>query len=124
MTMSKILTQREEKILQILWKMKRAFVKQILAEMPPPRPPYNTVSSVVRDLVKKGLVGYQEYGNTYQYFPILKQSMYRKQMFKKLLQDYFSGSPESLLSHFVQEENVPIEKLEALLKKLKKENKK
>jgi len=122
--MSKILTQREEKILQILWKMKRAFVKQILAEMPPPKPPYNTVSSVVRDLAKKGLVGYQEYGNTYQYFPILKQSMYRKQMFKKLLQDYFSGSPESLLSHFVQEENVPIEKLEALLKKLKKENKK
>ncbi len=119
--MKRTLTPREEEIMQILWRLKAAFVKNILEEIPEPKPPYNTVSSIVRKLEREGMVGHEAYGNTHRYFPILKKSAYRRKMFGKLISDYFSNSPVDLLSHFVKEEKIDIEDLKALLNDLNEE---
>ncbi|HEX4374473.1 MAG TPA: BlaI/MecI/CopY family transcriptional regulator, partial [Puia sp.] len=66
------LTKVEERIMHIFWDLQTAFIKDIIDKLPDdPKPPYNTISSVVRILVKKGYVGFKAYGNTYQYFPVI-----------------------------------------------------
>ena len=105
--------------MQILWTLNKAFVKDILEELPDPKPPYNTVSSIVRKLENEGFVDHHTYGNTHQYFPLLKKSQYRSTVFSRLLNNYFSGSPESLLSHFVKEEKMDPHELKTIIDRLK-----
>jgi BlaI family penicillinase repressor len=101
------LTKTEERIMQIFWDVKSAFIKDIIDKLPDePKPPYNTISSVVRILVKKGYIGFNSYGNTYQYFPIVTKAAYGKHSFSKLLANYFDGSAQSLLSFMVKEETL------------------
>ncbi len=106
--------------MQILWRLKKAFVKDILQDLPGPKTPYNTISSVVRKLESEGMVGFKAFGNTHQYFPILKKSTYRRRVLAKIIREYFSNSPQTLLSHFIEEQELDYEELEALLKELKK----
>lgn len=101
------LTKSEERIMQMMWKLKKAFVKDIidaLNEDPPP--PYNTISSVVRLLEKKGFVGFKAYGKTYEYFPLISKAEYRKSSFKKMMSGYFDNSVESLVSFMVKEQTL------------------
>ncbi len=95
------LTKAEERVLQILWKIKKGFVKDILAEMPDPKPPYNTISSVVRVLQEKGIVDHKAYGKTHEYFPLISKNAYRLNSFKSLLNNYFNNSHEELVSFLV-----------------------
>lgn len=115
------LTKTEERIMQVFWKVKKAFVKDIIEHLPDdPKPPYNTISSVVRILEKKGYLGYKAYGKTYEYYPVITKAKYRKMCMKKLLSGYFDNSPVSLLSFIVQEEKLSekeIEKLKELINK-------
>jgi BlaI family penicillinase repressor len=108
------LTKTEERIMQILWDLQSAFVKDIIEKLPKPEPPYNTISSVVRLLEKKGYVGYKAYGKTYEYFPAISKSAYRKHSFGKLFNEYFDGSTESLLSFMVKEENLSEDDIESI----------
>jgi BlaI family penicillinase repressor len=101
------LTKTEERVMQVLWDLKRAFVKDIIEAMPDePKPPYNTISSVVRLLEKKGYVAYKAYGKTYEYFPAISKAEYRKASFKKMFTGYFDNSVESLLSFMVKEQKL------------------
>lgn len=100
------LTQAEEKIMHILWKIKKGFVKDIIAQMPDPKPPYNTISSVVRILKSKGLVDFKAYGKTYEYFPTLSKNAFRLNSFKALLKDYFDSSHEELVSFLVDKKEL------------------
>jgi len=109
------LTKTEERIMQVFWKLKKAFVKDVIEELPDdPKPPYNTISSVVRILEKKGYLGYTAYGKTYEYYPAISKAQYRKLYMKKLLSGYFDNSPASLLSFLVKEEKLSEEELEKL----------
>lgn len=109
------LTKAEERIMQIFWNLKKAFVKDIIEEMDDdPKPPYNTVSSVVRLLEKKGYLGYTAYGKTHQYHPLISKAAYRKMYIKKLLSGYFDNSPASLLSFMVQEEKLSEDEIQKL----------
>jgi predicted transcriptional regulator len=117
------LTSREEQIMQIIWKLKKAFVKEIIAEMKDENPPYNTISSVVRILEKKGFVDYNQFGNTYQYFPKISKSKYKKYMFSQLLRNYFDNSYKNAVS-FLVEENAHDEEQIAELRKIIEEGKK
>lgn len=119
----KSLLPKEEQVMQILWRLEKAFVKEILEEMDEPRPPITTLSSLVRKLEDKGLVGHESFGKAHRYYPILKKSEYRKRSFKKLMQQYFEGSPEELLSFFVKEEDMEVDDLNELLEKIKKKEK-
>ncbi len=105
--------------MRIIWRLKKAFVKDILEHYDPPKPPYNTVSSIVRKLEKDGVVGYEAFGKTHRYFPILKESDYRKLTFKDMMRHYFKGSPKELLSYFVEEESLSPDEIAALLADLK-----
>lgn len=117
----KRLTHKEEEVMTILWRLKNAFVNDILNEMEEePKPPYNTVSSIVRKLVTEGLVGYEAFGKTHRYFPILKKEEYRADAFRQFMDNYFGGSPAALLSYFVEEENLRPEELDKLLGDIKK----
>lgn len=97
------LTKTEEPIMQALWKLKQAFVKDIIEHLPDdPKPPYNTVSSVVRILERKGYVGFKAYGKTYEYFPLISKAQYRDSKLKSLLL-YFDSSPSALATYLVEE---------------------
>ena len=112
------LTKAEEPIMQALWKLKKAFVKDIIEHLPDgPKPPYNTVSSVVRILERKGYVGFTAYGKTYEYFPLISKAQYRANTLKRMLARYFDNSPAALVSYMVEETLSPKE-LEQLRKLL------
>jgi len=101
------LTKTEERVMQIMWGLKKAFVKDIIEELPDdPKPPYNTISSVIRILVSKGYVNYKAYGKTYEYFPAISKAEYRKIKIQKIMSAYFGNSPASLVSHIVNEEKL------------------
>jgi len=114
------LTNKEETVMQILWRLKRAFVKEILAEIPDPKPPVTTLSSLVRKLQEEGLIDFESFGRTHRYFPVLKKEEYRKSALKMLMKNYFDGSPEQLLSFFVEEDKIEESELDELLKKIKR----
>lgn len=115
------LTKTEERIMQVLWRLQKAFVKDIIDELnDKPKPPYNTISSIVRLLEKKGYVGYTAYGKTYEYFPVISKEEYTKTTFSKLFSGYFDNSPASLLSFMVKEEKLSkkdIEQIKAIINK-------
>lgn len=118
------LTKAEERIMQIIWKLQKGFVKDIIEEMDEePKPPYNTISSIVRLLEKKGYLGYKAYGKTYEYFALISKEDYTKTTFNKLFSGYFDNSPVSLLSYMVKEQKLDsadVAELQALIRKHEK----
>lgn len=105
--------------MHILWRLKKAFVKEILAEWPRPQPPITTLSSLVRKLDQEGIIGHESFGKTHRYYAVLQKEDYKKKSLKKLLTHYFSGKPEQLLSYFVNEEKLDAEEVASLLEKIK-----
>lgn len=118
------LTKAEEEIMQIIWKLERCLVRDVIDNLGDPEIPHSTVSSVVRILEKKGFVDHKAYGKTYEYFPIITQDEYAQHGVKSLVEKYFSGSPKKLVSFLVQSENMDLKELNELMKKLDKPSKK
>ena len=118
----KELTKAEEQIMQILWEMEKGFVKDILEKFPKPRPAYNTVSTIVRILEKKGFVGYNAYGKTHEYYPLVGKNEYRSYMLKNMMKNYFSGSFEKMVSFFAKDNDIDIHQMEELMKNIQKGN--
>lgn len=111
----KELTKAEERIMLIFWEIKKGFVKDVIEKIPDnSKPPYNTVSSVIRLLVEKGYLKYKAYGKTHEYYPAIKKTHYRKTQMKKVMSDYFSNSPSSLVSYMVNEEKLSEEEIKKL----------
>jgi predicted transcriptional regulator len=109
------LTKAEEKLMQVLWKLKKGFVKDILEAMEEtPKPAYTTVSTIIRILEQKGFVKYTVFGKTHEYYPVVSKEQYRNKSFKTLIQDYFEGNPAQVLSFLVKEEKLKPKELEEL----------
>ncbi|KAA5547445.1 BlaI/MecI/CopY family transcriptional regulator [Adhaeribacter rhizoryzae] len=117
----KELTKAEEQVMQVLWELQKGFVKDILEKLPEPKPAYNTVSTIVRILEKKGFVGYQAYGKTHEYFPLIEKEKYTRQFLKNFVSSYFGGSYQQLVSFFAKEENMNLQELDELMKHVKKD---
>lgn len=115
------LTRAEEEIMQIIWDMKNAIVKDIRMRFDELLPARNTVSTVVRVLEKKGFVGHKAYGNTHLYHPLVSKEEYSKRQLNKLLAGYFDNSFSALASFFVKEQDLSISELEELLEDTKKQ---
>jgi BlaI family transcriptional regulator, penicillinase repressor len=109
------LTNKEEEIMQILWRLKKAFVKEVLAEIKEDQPHYNTLSTIIRNLEEKGFVSYNAFGNTHQYFPIVKMEDYRKQFMNSALENYFDNSYKNMVSFFAEEQKISAEELREIL---------
>jgi BlaI family penicillinase repressor len=110
----KELTKAEEQVMQILWQLKEAIVKDLIEEMPDPKPAYNTVSTVVRVLEGKGFIDHKAYGNSHVYFPLISDSEYKKFTFDKMMKNYFSDSYQSLVSFIVDEKKISVKELDEL----------
>lgn len=112
----KELTKAEDQIMQILWEIKKGFVRDVIAEMPDPRPAYNTVSTIIRILENKGFVKHKSYGKTHEYYPIVDRDTYRSFFLKNLLRNYFGGKFEQLVSFFAKDNDLDIKDMEEILK--------
>lgn len=110
----KELTKAEEQIMQILWTIEKGFVNDILEKLPLPKPAYNTVSTIVRILARKGFVGHIAYGKTHEYFPLISKREYTKSYFKGFMNNYFGNSYQALASFFTKENSLSIEELEEI----------
>jgi BlaI family transcriptional regulator, penicillinase repressor len=119
--MLKELTKAEEEIMQILWRLRHAYVRDILEELPEPKPAYNTVSTIVRILEKKGFVGYKAHGKTHEYFPIIAEDKYKRFTLNTMLKGYFNGSFQNLVSFFAKENNLSAAEVEKLLGEIEDE---
>ena len=119
----KRLTPKEEEIMHILWRLGKGYVKNILAELPSPRSSYNTISTIVRILEKKGFIGHRAYGNTYEYFPLIEKEMYTRQYMRSIVRDYFGNSYHELVSFFARDEKIDLEELEEMLTKIREQRK-
>lgn len=117
----KELTKAEEQVMEHLWKLEKAFVKDVLDQFPEPRPAYNTVSTIVRILEKKGMVAYNAYGNTHQYYPLVSPAGYRKGRFKDVLSKHFNNSYKKFASFFAHDEEISISDLEEMKKIVEEE---
>jgi BlaI family penicillinase repressor len=115
------LTRAEEEIMQILWDIKKGFVKNIVEKFPDPKPAYNTVSTIVRILENKGFVDHTAYGKTHEYFPLVGKDEYRKQYLNSMLNNYFGGSFRQLASFFMKHEKLDIREMEEILQLMNKE---
>ncbi len=116
----KTLTKAEEEIMQLLWRLKKSNVSGLIAEMPNPKPAYNTVSTIVRILQNKGFVDYEKVGRGHFYFPLVSKAAYTQFTMTKLKDNYFGGSVKSMLSFFVKKNDMGLQDLEEILKEIDK----
>ncbi|EHQ30057.1 BlaI/MecI/CopY family transcriptional regulator [Mucilaginibacter paludis] len=112
----KELTKAEEQVMRILWQLNEAMVKDVVEQMPHPKPAYNTVSTVIRVLEGKGFINHKAYSNSYVYFPAIGEEDYKKFAVDKIMTNYFSNSYQSLVSFLVNEQKLDVNQLEELTK--------
>jgi len=117
----KRLTKAEEEIMQIIWRLERCTVSDILDDIGDPKPPHSSISSIVRILEKKGFVNHKAFGRTHEYFHVVAKSEYSKFTLKKMVGDYFDGSVDNLVSFIVEENDLSVKEIGELLEKLSKE---
>ena len=118
--MIKQLTKAEEQIMQVLWKLDKAFLREIIDALPEPKPHNNTVATVIKILTEKEFIGVNVFGRMHQYYAIVGKEAYSKASMKNFVKGYFEGSFSNAVSFMVKENNLSIGDLELLLKELKK----
>ncbi|HZX63527.1 MAG TPA: BlaI/MecI/CopY family transcriptional regulator [Bacteroidales bacterium] len=116
-----VLTRAEEEVMQILWKIEKGMVHDLLEKFPEPKPAYNTVSTIVRILEQKGFVGHKAYGRTHEYCPVISKSDYTKSYFRNFVTNYFGNSYKSLASFFANEGKLSMKELEEIRKTIHEE---
>ena len=116
----KELTKAEEQIMQILWDLKKGFVKDVVDQLPEPKPAYNTVSTIIRILETKGFIDHEAFGKSHRYFPIIGIEEYKSFATEKLLSGYFDNSVENMFSFFVKEKKLDLKEADEILKLIEK----
>lgn len=108
------LTKAEEQVMHYIWKLKKCFLKDIVEMYPDPKPAYTTVSTVVRTLVKKEVIGFKSYGKVNEYYPLISKQVYSKSFFKRMVNSFFNSSTKQFASFFTKQSDLSIEELEEL----------
>jgi len=114
------LTNKEEEVMKILWKLQRAFVKEIMVAFQGGKPHYNTLSTIVRNLEEKNYVAHETFGNTHRYYPIVTKEAYRKKFINATIADYYDNSYKSLVSFFAKEDKISVEELKEIINLIEK----
>lgn len=112
----KELTKAEDQIMQVLWELEKAFVKELIELLPDPKPAYNTVSTIIRILEKKEFVGHEAFGKTFRYYPLITKNEYSKFYLKSFVGNYFSNSYKQMVSFFTKEESLSLSEMEEMKK--------
>lgn len=117
------LTNREEEIMDYLWKNGPSFVKDIVSSFDNPKPHYNTISTIVRNLEEKGFIDHEDFGSTYRYFAAISKESFVKKNLKRQVQKYFNNSYKSFVSSLVESEDLTIEEIRELIELAQQNNK-
>jgi BlaI family transcriptional regulator, penicillinase repressor len=108
------LTNAEEQIMKLLWRLDRAFIRDLLNEFPEPKPATTTVITLLKRMIDKGFVSYKQYGNSREYFPLIKKADYFSDHFNGLIKDFFNNSNAQFASFFTNETNMNQDELKEL----------
>ena len=114
------LTNKEEEIMRVLWDLKKAFVKEVLAELPDPKPHYNTISTIIRNLEEKGYIRHEAFGKTHRYQPAVTREEYRKSFMQKTISNYFGNSYKNVVSFLAKEEKISVNELKEIIDLIEK----
>ena len=106
--------------MRVLWKLQKAFVKEVLDQLPEPKPHYNTISTVIRNMEDKGFIGHKAFGKTHQYFPLISKEEYRKNFMQRTIHQYFESSYKNVVSFFAMEEKISVEDLREIIRNIEK----
>lgn len=117
------LNKNEETVMRILWKLEKAFLKEVVQAFPAPKLPSTTIASVIKKLEQKGLVDHHTFNKTHQYFPVLKEEQFTHGELKNLMQTYFNSSFSEMVSFFMKKEEADPKELERLYKEIKNKHK-
>lgn len=118
------LTRAEEQVMQVLWKIGKGFVKDVLEHFEEPKPAYNTISTIIRILQDKGFVSHRAYGRTHEYYPVITKDEYSKSHLNTFVNDYFSNSFGKMVSFFAREKGISVKEMEEIMKIMDGEMKK
>ena len=116
----KELTRAEEQLMQVLWQLQKGFVKEVIEQLPEPKPAYNTVSTIIRILETKGFVGHNAYGKSHEYYPLISKEEYQNFATDKLMSGYFDNSVKRMFSYFVKEEKIDLKEADEIMKLIEK----
>src|SRR5450432_3760694 len=116
----KELTRAEEQLMQILWALEKGFVKDVIDQIPEPKPAYNTVSTIIRILETKGFVGHTAYGKSHEYYPVISKDQYQNFATDKLMTGYFDNSVKRMFSYFVKKEKIDLKEADEIMKLIEK----
>lgn len=116
----KELTKAEEQIMQVLWDINEGFVKDVIEQLPEPKPAYNTVSTIIRILETKGFINHKAFGKSHQYMPAISKEEYKNYATDKLLNGYFENSVESMFSFFVKKQKIDLKEADEIMKLIEK----
>jgi BlaI family transcriptional regulator, penicillinase repressor len=117
------LTPKEEEIMELFWTHGPLFVKQLLEFFHPPKPHYNTLSTITRNLEEKGFLGFRDYGTVYQYYPLITREDYTRKNLRNVVQKYFDSSYKRVVSAFAEEENISVEELKEIIRDIENRKK-
>ncbi len=118
------LTKAEERIMQILWDIEKGFIKDIQEHFPDPQPPYNTISTIVRVLVKKEIVSFKSYGGSHQYYPLISKEDYRNDQMGSLMKNYFGNSLSEVVNFLSEKKDLDVDEVNEALEMLEELKKK
>ena len=110
------LAQTEERLMEHLWKMEKAFMKDIMNAYPEPKPAATTIATLLKRMKDKGFIDYKVFGNSREYFPVVKKKEYFTNHIKGLIKNFFNDSPSQFASFFTQETDLNKEELEVIKK--------
>jgi BlaI family transcriptional regulator, penicillinase repressor len=113
------LAKREEQIMHVFWDLQKAFIRDVIPQLPDPKPHYNSVATIVKILEEKGFLGHETVGNIYCYFPVISREDYQAHAMKDIVSQYFDNSYPRMLAFFAKEQNLTEEELKEILKLIK-----
>lgn len=113
------LAKREEQIMQAFWTLEKAFIKEIIPELPDPKPHYNSVATMVKILEDKGFLAHEAIGNIFRYYPIISRDEYQGHAMKDIVSQYFNNSYPSMLAYFAKEQKISDTELNEIIEIIK-----
>ncbi|MCD8072568.1 MAG: BlaI/MecI/CopY family transcriptional regulator [Alistipes sp.] len=112
----KELTRAELQVMRILWEIERGFVNDIIDRMQQPKPAYNTVSTIVRILEKKGFVSHDTFGKNHRYYPLVSRSDYTDKYMNSVLSNFFGDSVPQMVSFFSRREKLTVGEIDQIIR--------
>ena len=117
------LAKREEQIMQAIWQLGHAFIKEIINEMPDPKPHYNTIATMVKILEDKRFLEHETIGNVFRYYPVISKEQYQKHAMTDIVNQYFDNSYPNMLMFFAKDQKISDEELNEIVNLIKSQQK-